>query len=370
MPSNLHVLHYTDTLTAGGKERQLVELLKGLSGKERMRASLVTMSDVIHYTDLEPLNIETHTLLRKSKHDPGILLQFYKLCKQCRPDIIHTWNSMCSVYALPTVILQRITLVNGDLRDAPAQANYSNKDWRRLRLTAPFAGAVLANSKAGLHAYGVGTRKGYVIHNGFDLQRIQDLEDEQKIKDKFHVGSENIVGMVASFSSKKDYATLIQAALRILALRKDVTFVTVGDGVHLDTCKKMVPKSLRDKILFLGRQEKQVESIINIFTIGVLATFTEGISNSIMEYMALGKPVVATDCEGNREIVLNNETGLLATPKDPVDLADKIAMLLDSPEKAQRFGVNGRDRIKQDFNLEKMTSNMIQLYQKILRNEN
>src|SRR5690606_31004954 len=102
-----------------------------------------------------------------------------------------------------------------------------------------------------------------------------------------------VVGMVAAFSAFKDYKTFINAANIVLEKRNDVVFVCVGDGPKLNECKSIVQKNNSDKIIFTGKQ-KNVENIVNVFDIGVLSTFNEGISNSIMEYMALSKPVVVT----------------------------------------------------------------------------
>ena len=88
-------------------------------------------------------------------------------------------------------------------------------------------------------------------------------------------------------------------------------------GENLKSFESMIPIEFKDKIIFTGKQ-KHVESIINIFDIGVLCScYGEGISNTIMEYMALGKPVIATDCGGNKEIVVHNVTGFLIEPKNP-----------------------------------------------------
>lgn len=87
--------------------------------------------------------------------------------------------------------------------------------------------------------------------------------------------------MVATFSDKKDYTTFINAAQIVIESRDDVTFIAVGDGGNLESCKNLVKPEFQNRIKFLGRQ-KNVESIVNIFDVGVLATFTEGISNTIM----------------------------------------------------------------------------------------
>ena len=174
--------------------------------------------------------------------------------------------------------------------------------------------------------------------------------------------------MVASFSYRKDYPTFVYAAQSILSKKNDVTFICIGDGDLLEYCKLLVKPEYKKKIKFLGKQ-KDVESIINIFDVGVLATNSEvhgeGISNVIMEYMALGKPVVVTDCGGNRELVEDGKTGFIVKPKDPLEMAEKINFLLENRKLAAEFGLRGKERLKKYFNLETMGNNFLKLYKSL-----
>jgi glycosyltransferase involved in cell wall biosynthesis len=124
-----------------------------------------------------------------------------------------------------------------------------------------------------------------------------------------------------------------------------------------------------DHVQFLGRH-KDVEKITSSFSIGVLATFTEGISNSIMEYMVMAKPVVATDCGGSRELVLEGKTGFLVPPQDPVALADRIAYLLDNPDEARRMGQAGKKHIEEHFSLKTMVDKTVDIYEHAIRSSN
>ncbi|MGA6952336.1 MAG: glycosyltransferase, partial [Candidatus Sulfotelmatobacter sp.] len=121
-----------------------------------------------------------------------------------------------------------------------------------------------------------------------------------------------------------------------------------------------------DQVQFLGRQ-KDVERIASSFSIGVLTSFTEGISNSIMEYMMLAKPVVTTDCTGSRELVREGETGFLVPPEDPAALADRIAYLLDNPDEARRIGQAGRKHIEEHFSLKTMVDKTVDIYEQAIR---
>lgn len=362
----MKILHFIDCLRSGGKERQLVELLKGLSAYNDIVCELAIMDHNIHYTAVNDLNIEIHYLIRRIKKDPIILIKLYKICTQFMPDIIHAWDSMASVYAVPIAKILDIKLINGMIRNAGPKSNPFDKTWTRSKLTFPFSDAIVSNSYAGLKCYNPPSLKSVCIYNGFDFDRIRNLQKKETVKARFNINTEKVVGMVASFSDKKDYKTYISVAQMVLHEKENVTFLAIGDGENLEKCKKIVSDRFVNKIKFLGKQN-EVESIINIFDIGVLATYTEGLSNSILEYMALGKPVVATRDGGTTELVLDGRTGFLVNARDEKEMYRIIKKLLDDKDLAIKMGEAGRERIYRSFNLEKMSNSFIKLYETILK---
>ncbi len=364
----MRIIHFTDTLRSGGKERQLVELLKGLMSTPSMECELIVMSTDIHYTYLNDLNIPVWQLLRKIKKDPSVFIKLFYLLKERRPDIIHTWDTMTSVYALPAVKLLGIKLVNGLIRDAPP--SLSARQWFRSKLTIPFSEVVVANSQAGLRAYAAPPKKSCSIYNGFDFKRTTKLSAPEKVRKNHNITTKYVVGMVASFSFRKDFLTYVKAAQIVLAKRQDVTFLAIGDGENLESTQKNVAGIYKNFIKFPGKQ-KDVESLVQVMTIGVLSSNAdlhgEGISNSIMEYMAFEKPVVATDCGGNRELILDGETGYIVQNGNATQLSDRILFLLDHTDLAKKFGRAGKQRLKNMFSLERMTQKYISLYRQILK---
>jgi len=179
--------------------------------------------------------------------------------------------------------------------------------------------------------------------------------------------SQLLIGIVGSFSETKDQATLIGAFLDIVKRRRDVVLILVGDGPLLDYYRKMIDSKFVDRIYFAGNQN-DVESFVNIFDIGVLSTFTEGISNAIMEYMALGKPVIASKGGGTEELVLHNKSGILYDPGEKNQLIEAIELLINDLNKAKTMGEIGRKRIEQVFNISNMAYQTIDLYKELLEN--
>ncbi len=361
----MKILHFTDSLRSGGKERQLVELLKGLSSREHIQCELATMSREIHYPEVFELDVKIHYLLWRGKRDLTIFFRFHRLCREIRPDVIQTWGSFPSVFTVPAAKLSGAKFVNGTIRKAPERLGFLGEDWVRSKLTFPFSDRIVANSFAGLKSYRAPAVKSLCVHNGFDFNRIRDLRAPGEVRRRFGVVTDKVVGMVATFSDLKDYETYFSAAESILARRNDVTFVAVGDGPDFERRKGSISPRFRQNIRLLGKQDN-AESIINIFDIGVLATFTEGLSNSIMETMALGKPVVASENDGNAELVVHDETGFLVKQKDPGDMARAISRLLDDETLRLEMGARSRKRIEDKFSLEKMTRSYTDLYESLL----
>lgn len=359
----MKILFFIESLHSGGKERRLVELIKGLIDYPDIECELVLTRKEIHYKDIFSTGIKIHTIERKFiKKDPRLFFLFYKICKKYKPDIVHVWGNLPAIYAIPAKVLLGFKMINSQITDAPVKAPGGLLSHK---ITFPFSDLIIANSYAGLKSYSAPTSKSMVIYNGFNFNRIDNLIDQQQIKRKFIITTPSVVGMVGQFHNRKDYFTFLEAAKIIINNRNDVSFMGVGSGHNLNKCKDIAGRN-NNRIIFTGRQE-DIESIINIFNIGVLITndkvHGEGISNALMEYMALGKPVIASRGGGTQEIVTDNKTGFIIDPKNPEQLAEKINLLLDNNTLANEMGRMSKKRIENDFNISKMTSAYIHLYQ-------
>jgi glycosyltransferase involved in cell wall biosynthesis len=341
----MKILFFIDGLQAGGKERRLVELIKSISKESGIDFQLVVMNKEIHYKEILQLNLKIHYLIRKSKKEISIFNKLY----------------MTAIYAVPVCKILGIKLVNGLVVDAPAKRNIFNKYWLRARLTFPFSNVIIGNSLSGLKAYNAPVKKSVHIYNGFNFDRIKNLLDAEQIRKELSINNGYIIGMVASFSLYKDYKTYLSAAELLLQKRKDITFLAIGNHTDSAAAKELISGSNTSNFRMLGKKIG-VESYINAMDICVLATFTEGISNSILEYMSLGKPVIATSGGGTDEIVINNKTGFLIPMSNPQELANRIEQLLSDHELCQQFGLNGKQRIEETFSIHSMTEKFVACY--------
>lgn len=361
----MKILFFINTLSAGGKERRLTELMKGLKRNGTINFELVVMSEDIHYKELFDLDIEIHKLVRDKKKDVTMFKKIWRMCKIYRPDIIHCWDSMTAFYLSPVCRILKIKLINGMVVGCPTEQNIFNPHWLRARLTFPFSDCVVGNSKAGLKAYKAPENKSFVIYNGFNFNRHNNMIPPEDIRKELDIKTRFIVGMVASFSSNKDYKTFFQAAEMILSQRNDITFLAIGNKTDSMQSIALINPDLIHNFRLLGIRS-DIESIINVFDIGVLATFTEGISNSILEYMAAGKPVIATRGGGTSEIVLDSETGFIVDASQPTELAGKMEVLLNDDALRNRLGAQAKLRVETMFSIDRMINEYIGLYQSVI----
>tara|TARA_B100000315_G_C14584917_1_gene592485 strand:- start:354 stop:1460 length:1107 start_codon:yes stop_codon:yes gene_type:complete len=368
----MKILFVIDGLRAGGKERQLLELMKGLAFRENIIYELILTNKNIQYKEFFSLNIKTHYLVRGKILDLEIISRISKIVKDFKPDIIHSWCNLCTFFAIPAAKLNGTILIDGSIRYA-APIRIFSKIWIISKINFIFSNKIVANSYAGLKTHKLNeSDKNLCIHNGFDFSRLENLSSTGLTKIKYDINTKYIVGMVARFGGLKDYFVYIKAALKIMDRRNDITFLCVGDGPNRKMVESMVPIKSKTKILFSGRINN-IEDIVSIFDVCILTNNTkghaEGISNSIMEYMSLGKPVIATKAGGNTELIIDKVTGFLIKPFDAVVLAEKIEILLADKQLRTKMGHSGKERLKQYFSMNMMVEKYIDLYKKTI-NEN
>jgi len=359
----LRILFFIEDLNSGGKERRLVELIKGLTNYSKIKLGIVLTRNIIHYKDILLSDIEIFYVSRKDgvKKDSRVFYHFYKIAKEFQPDIIHVWGNLVAIYAIPSKVILGIPMINNQITDAPIKVSNSLLSHK---LTFPFSNRIISNSYAGLIAYNAPKRNSSVIYNGFDFRRIEQMEEEIKVRKRFNIKTKFVVGMIASFSKRKDYNSYIRAASSILKKNREISFLCIGAGDD-SSYQQIVDIENKDRILFLGKQSN-VESIMNICDIGVLSTYSEGISNALLEFAALGKPVVTTFGGGNSELVEQGKTGFLVNQNQSGELADKIRILLDDEKKRIEFGIRGKDKVIKQFSIENMVFNFISIYEEIL----
>lgn len=354
-----------DRLGPGGKERRFTELARALRYRDEVSFEIVIMDNYIHYDEINSIGIKIRRVLRKNRNDLSVCKKLWIILGDYKPDMVHCWESMTAVYLAPLCRLRKIPLINGMVTNVPLAPVISNYHWRRAKLTFPLSRVIVGNSFAGLKAYGAPEKKSKVIYNGFNFDRLKGIAGRNIVREELAISTEYIIGMVASFGSPKDYQTYYTAARELLERRSDVTFLALGSDTESEESVSMIAPGNRNYFRLIGKK-RDVESYINIMDICVLSSRTEGISNAILEYMALGKPVVASDAGGTSELVDNNNSGFLFTPGDHVALANKLNLLLNDGKLRKKMGAYARSRVMDHFSIDLMVNRYIDLYKTVM----
>lgn len=349
----------TDDLYAGGMERQIVELLKGLKRRDQFRLLLAVIDnggqreeEAKQYVD-DVINIG-----RKARFDGTPALGLIHGVYRNKVDLIHTFGWMSSLSGLLAARILKLPLVNGSVRSAPDKLGVRDRISRWAALKADVR---VANSYAGLQAFHLDTYpKSLVIYNGVDLSRFEVNESLESIR-PFRIC------MVANFSIFKDHVTAIKAFAEVTKTIPNSKLVLVGNeaGKLNEALQVAQDTGVLDSIEII-QNCIHPEPIIQNSDVCLLTSFTEGISNSIIEYMALGKPVIATNCAGNSELIQQDITGFLVSQGDYHETAQKIINLYENPAQAQTMGACGREIIFEKFALDRMIDEYVEVYYSLI----
>jgi glycosyltransferase involved in cell wall biosynthesis len=164
----------------------------------------------------------------------------------------------------------------------------------------------------------------------------------------------------------KDHPTFLRAARRVRDAVPDAAFVLAGEGRLSEELRAYTAElGLAEDVFFTGRCER-VGDLLSVSDVCVLSSTAEGFSNSILEYMAAARPVVATDVGGAREAIEEGETGYVVAPGDDEAMAARITDLLLDPERARRMGERGRRVVEEKFSCEAQLSHTEALYESLL----
>ncbi|HBE40337.1 MAG TPA: hypothetical protein DDW27_03895 [Bacteroidales bacterium] len=358
----MRILFFIESFKSGGKERRLLELIHYLQQNTDYVMSLVITEEDIQYDEVFRYGIEIKIIKRKSlRKDPLLFREFYKYCLEFSPDIIHTWGFMNTFYAVPVRIFLGIPLISSMISVARKGFRIYSTDRMFFRISCHFSDVIISNSEAGLKAFGIKDRKARVIYNGVRMERFQKNFDRIKTRAGLGINTTFMIIMVANISKFKDYDLFLDVAREIQNYRSDVTFLSAGDGILKEHISDRITNEGIVNVVLAGKQ-KNIEPLIAASDIGLLCTISEGISNAVIEYMALGKPVIVTDINGgSKELVVEGETGF-CVERNAAKVADLITRLLDDPEMRKSMGEKGAERIRTHFSLEKMGEEFVSLY--------
>lgn len=376
MNERMTLLFPITDLPRDGAQRQLLELVKGLD-KKRFRPVVLTFrSGGSMEAEFKAIpRVRLISLERKKKSDFLYVFKVLRLLRRLEADVVQPFLTPATFYGLIPALLSHtpvkiVTERSGiGLRNAPL--GY------RLYLRAEdfltrYADIVVANSEAGreyLIKRGIAPERVKVIYNGLNLTRLNsNRKDVERIRQALGLPTDGqVVGIMARLFPVKRHDIFLQAAALVNQAIPETRFAIVGDGPWRSYLEALSQKlGLESKVAFLGEQ-REVGPYLAAFDVAALTSETEGCSNSVLEAMAVGKPVVATDVGGNRELIDNGETGFLVPFGDPKALSEAIIRLLRDPVLARMIGERAKERTIHRFSLENMVNQYESLYETALK---
>jgi len=345
------------SLGFGGKERQLLYLLKHLP--ETVEKQLIVFSKNIEYKEKYEIVDNIIVIEREKKYRLSTITQLYSKIKAFNPDIIHAWDSISPLLFKPYCKKNNCKLIYGGIRSAGPQNQKIKKrikHWIRVFIS----DLSISNSIKGLEILKLEKYSfTKVIYNGINLKEF----DNQNTSLKLDNDSIKIC-MVGRFNPPKDYKSLIEVISHIQGTA--VEFIIIGDGPDRAVFEDKLKNEKLDNVKLLGKRN-DVPGILKYCDIGILLNpkhVSEGISNAIMEYMAAGLPIVATNSGGTPELVNNLENGILVEPEDVEGIEKAMRLLIHNKSLRKCMGVASRQIIEQSFSMENMIKEYTKIYQR------
>lgn len=229
-----------------------------------------------------------------------------------------------------------------------------------------FCQRIISNSEAGLIAYKSPASKSIVIHNGFNEIRYCNKINKTHKKNELNINTKYVVAMVATFWETKNWQLFFDMSKIIVNRRKDITFLAVGSGPQWEFFNSQINEEESSLIKMLGRRD-DVDELYQICDATVLfSTFGEALSNSILESMAWGVPVIASDGGGTPEIITNGQNGILINLQSAEAVANILTELLDDRKRLSSMGKEALRKVKAGFLSERMTNKYMQLYYELI----
>jgi glycosyltransferase involved in cell wall biosynthesis len=360
-----------DNLKIAGTQKHLLRLVDGLASKG-------------YSTEIISLGVNDGNLIKDIdapityfKMDyiwqPRFWLDFVRLVRflsKNKPYIVHTYLNTSNVFGVLAAKIAQISIIISSRRDlGQFRSNFIGEI---ESFTARLSNKVICASEAIRQNVAlrerVDLKKISIINNGVASQLPLDYKtSELLIKETLGIShKDSVVGIIGSLFCIKGHGDFIEAARLVLNEIPDVKFLIVGAGPLRNSLESVVHnQQLEEKIEFLG-QRNDISELLSIMDVSANASYSEGMSNTILESMAVGVPVVATAVDGNLETVVNGETGLLVPPRNPQAMAKAIIRILKDKDLAVKMGQNARKLVEEKFSLERMTQNYSILYDKLI----
>lgn len=357
------VLYVIATLDPGGSEKQLVELILRLDRREfAPRLCCLTRGGPLEAC-LTGAGVPVQVLGKREKCDLAAFHRLATLMRRFRPHIVHTFLFTSDAYGCAAAVATGAPVIVSSRR--------STDPWKgplhRMvdRAVGAFCDAVIANSSAVREVCvrgGIAADKVVVIRNGIDLGRFQPRGRSRENWLRIAPGR-RAIGFAGRLVPEKGLEYLLQAMERVATEFPEALLLVAGDG----ELRPSLAHAHRDSehVGFLGHVE-EMDGFYRALDIFVLPSLWEGLPNAVIEAMASGLPVVATDVGGTGELIRDGETGLLVAPRSAEAIAEAVCRLLRSPSERQTMGRAARAFVEREMGMEAMVSQTERLYRTLM----
>jgi sugar transferase (PEP-CTERM/EpsH1 system associated) len=372
------VAHIIYALGTGGLENGLVNIINRTPpGRYRHTIICLTSADAFSGRLTVP-DVQIIELHKKPGNDPAVYWRLWRTLRNLRPDIVHTRN----LAALETQILgvfmpgtKRIHGEHGrDINDLDG-SNWKYQLLRRAMRPLIHRYITVSQDLASWLAGPIAINTGRIcqIYNGVDQSvfRPRQLHRPDILPSGFLPPGEPIVlGTVGRLAEVKDQDTLLRALALLLRNRPDwrdrLRLIMVGDGSLKEQLLGQVQELALSEIVWMPGDRSDIASLLQTMDVFVLPSLAEGISNTLLEAMATGLPVVATAVGGNPELVEEGVTGYLVPPEDAQALCAALSALIESPTTRSRMGRRALTRIQAKFNWDNTVTGYLGIYDALL----
>jgi glycosyltransferase involved in cell wall biosynthesis len=365
----IRVCYVIPTLSVGGTERQLAELIQGLAPDHDIIVAC-THHDGALAGDVRRAGADVHVLGAGTAWTPALYWKTREIFQRHRPDIVHSFmfgfdflvNAAARNMETPVVVSSRRELATWMKRRHRFMQNLANR----------YVDCVVANSKAASD-YAIATEtlnadKIRVIPNGIDPDEFLSHCDHRHLLLRYRIPFyRRIIGIVANFSPVKDHALFVQIAESLMRRRADLHFVMVGNGPLAGEIDAMIASRKLESCFTRVTTLQEIGDLYALMDVSVLCSKSEGFPNAIMESMAAGKPVVASAVGGIMELVRDGDTGRLVASRNPEDFADVIEWALDNSAESSAMAERAAVFIRKEYSIGKMVESYRGLYANLLR---
>jgi len=372
------IAHVIYRLDIGGLENGLVNLINSIPANH-YRHVVISLTEYTDYRHrIRNPDVDIIALHMRAGHDFSIYKKLWRLFRSIKPDIVHTRNLPTLEAAVVSAFAGVKARVHGEHGRDVYDMDGANYKYQVLRKLCQFSiGRYIALSQD-LECWlqrdiKIPSYKIRQIYNGVDTNHFFPANGENKGKimpPGFAPEGSFVIGTIGRMQAIKDQKTLVYAFLEMLKKAewssKNLRLVMVGDGPLRAQLQQMIDDAGATEFVWFTGSQTDVHEYYRALDLFILPSLREGISNTILEAMASGLPVIATDVGGNPELVLENETGYLVHESAPNEIEEAVRKYYAEPEKLHQHGMAGRKRVEERFSLDNMVNKYITVYDELM----